>query len=253
MTTVLEAVRVALPPAPEGWIVQGDDALSIIDNICGDYAIIPWQYGFGRHYQRIDDYEARQQKIAAAGAEMRADMEAKQPRLDAITARSQDLGAELAAAAEKGDFARADEINQEIFAASEEYKRIMDEGDATERMNALFAEANQDLHMSVRTNINPMTASPPAEGAGEFDLPAGATSAFRWSTTSGDAQEDQVLVFFGEWQTSPEGFLRPVRPGSSANLVKPHAMTVQVTAHASRIAAIIDAIDFEALAATLAK
>jgi hypothetical protein len=253
MTAVLEAVRGALPSAPAGWVLQGDDALSIKENICGDYAIIPWQYDFGRHYQRVDDLEARQQKMETAGELMRADLAAKQPRLDAITARGQVLGAELAAAAEKGDFSRADEINQEIFASGEEYKRILEEGDAEERMNALFAEANQDLQMDVRANINPMTASPPAEGASAFDLPAGATSAFRWSTTNGDVQEDQVLIFFGEWQTTPEGFLTPVRPGSSANLVKPHAMTLQVRAHPSRITGIVDGINFEALAETLAK
>jgi hypothetical protein len=253
MTAALEAVRGALPPAPEGWIVQGDDAFSITENICGDFAIIPWQYEFGRHYQRVDDQEARQQKIAAAGELMRADMAAKQARLDAITARSEPLGAELAAAAEKGDFARVDEINQEIFAAGEEYKRIMDEGDATERMNAMFAEASQDLQMQVRASINPMRASPPAEGASAFDLPAGATSSFRWSTTNGDIQEDQVLILVGKWQTTPEGFLTTLRPDSPANLVQPHAMMVQVTAHPGRIEGIVDAINFKALAGTVAK
>jgi hypothetical protein len=253
MTAVLEAVKGALPPAPEGWVVLGDDALSITENICGDYAIIPWQYEFGRSYQRVDDQEARQQKLEAAGELMRADMAAKQPRLDAITARSQVLGAELGAAAEKGDYARADEINQEIFAGSEEYKRILDEGDATERMNALYAEMNQDLQMSVRASINPLTASPPAEGASAIDVPAGATSAFRWSTTSGDVQEDQLVIFFGEWRTTPEGFLTTVRPEGSANLVEPRTIMVQVTAHAGRIAGIVDAINFEALASTLAK
>lgn len=252
MRSALEAVRGALPPAPAGWMLQGDDALSITENICGDFAIIPWQYDFGRNYQRVDDHEARQQKIAAAGELMRADTAAKQPRLDAITARIEVLGAELGAAAEKGDYARVDEINQEISAAGEEYKRIVDEGDATERMNALFAEASQDLQMHVRASINPMRASP-AEGASAFDLPAGATSAFRWSATNGDIQEDQVLILLGKWQTTPEGFLTTLRPDSPANLVQPHAMTVQVTAHPGRIEAIVDAINFEALAATLAK
>ncbi len=253
ITAVLEAVRGALPPAPEGWILQGDEALSVIDNICGDYAIIPWQYEFGRHYRRVDDQDARQAKMEAAGEILRADMAAKQPRMDAMIARSQVLGAELAAAAEKGDFARVDEINQEIYAAGEESKKIMDEGDAKERMEALFAEASRDMDMSVRATINPLTVSPPDEGASEFDLPAGTTSAHRWSDTGGDLQEDQVLIFFGEWRTTPEGLLTPVRPDGSANMVKPHAMTVQVRAHAGRIAAIVDAIDFEALAATLAE
>lgn len=253
MSEVLEAVKGALPPAPEGWVVLGDDALSIMTTICGDFAIIPWQYEFGRSYQRVDDQEARQKKLEEAGELMRADMAAKQPRLDAITARGEVLGAELGVAAEKSDFARVDEINQEIFAAGEEYKRIMEEGDATERMNALFAETSQDLQMNVRASINPMTVSPPAEGANAFELPAGATSAFRWSTTSGDDQDDEILILFGEWRTTPEGFLALVRPDRSANQVKPYAMTVRVRAHASRIAAIVDAINFEALAATLAK
>jgi hypothetical protein len=129
----------------------------------------------------------------------------------------------------------------------------MDEGEATERMNAIFAEANQDLHMSVRANINPMRASLPAEGISAFDLPAGATSAFRWSTTNGDIQEDQVLILLGKWQTTPEGFLTTLRPDSPANLVQPHAILVQATAHPSRIEGIVDAINFEALVATLAK
>ncbi len=253
MTASLEAVRGTLPPAPEGWILQGDETLSIIENICGDYAIIPWQYEFGRHYRRVDDMEERQKKMDAAGEIMRADMAAKQPRMDAMIARSQVLGAELAAAAEKSDHARVEEINQEMFAVSEESTRIMEEGDAKERMNALFAEASRDMEMSVRATINPMRASPREEGASDFALPAGATSAYRWSDTSGDLQEDQVLIFFGEWRTTPEGLLAPVRPDGSADMVKPHAIMVQVRAHRGRIAGIVGAINFEALAATLAK
>ncbi len=71
MTAVLQAAKKALPPAPTGWVIEGDDEISITTNLCQDYEAAPWVYHFNRTYQRIDDQEARDKIIADAAAACR--------------------------------------------------------------------------------------------------------------------------------------------------------------------------------------
>jgi len=78
-----------LPDAPEGWVMQGDDQLSVPTGLCQDYAI--WPYQHTRYYQRVDDQEARDALIRESGERMMADINAKQPRLDAIMAKNVEL------------------------------------------------------------------------------------------------------------------------------------------------------------------
>ena len=88
MTAVLQAAKKALPPAPTGWVIVGDDQISVTTGLCRDYEAAPWSYHFNRTYQRVDDQEARNKIIADAAAASQAALKQKQPRLDAAMARS---------------------------------------------------------------------------------------------------------------------------------------------------------------------
>src|SRR5512145_257245 len=89
MLAVMKAAKAALPGAPEGWIIGGYEELSPIGSICKDGESTPWRYGFSRTFNRTDDQAARDQALADAGDKARAAQEARQPQMDALTARMQ--------------------------------------------------------------------------------------------------------------------------------------------------------------------
>ena len=251
MTSVLDTAKRVIPAAPEGWVIRGDDTYSLRTTICRDQETAPWGYEFMRYYQRVDDQEARTKLLASAGAEMAAQMEAKQPRLDAIMAKIQAMTPEALAAAQSGDYARVESINQEMAKASEEYKQIMEEGGTTEKMNAAAAEASRDVEMSVVVRVNSNFEFPAPE-AERLPPPAGAQSAFRWSEKNGNVQEAHALVLLGQWQPRSEGGLQAVLPRNAAAPAA-QALSVHLVADDSRLAPTLAGIDFNALAGTLAK
>lgn len=77
MTAVLHAAKKALPPAPAGWVIVGDDQ------------------------------EARNKIIADAAAASVAALKLKQPRLDAAMAKVSAIVKKQVALVEKGDMAGA--------------------------------------------------------------------------------------------------------------------------------------------------
>lgn len=83
MIEVLEAGKKALPPAPEGWVIVGDDKVNPPTSICGDVQRSPWYYQHTRYYQHVGDQDARNKAIADAAAIQAAAIKQKQPRLDA--------------------------------------------------------------------------------------------------------------------------------------------------------------------------
>lgn len=149
MATVLEAVKKALPAAPTGWVILGDEAFSVPASICQDYERSPWDYHFTRYYQRVDDQEARDKVIKDAAADAMADLKQKQPRIDAIMAKLKKLSEEQVAAVQKNDMARAQAINHDLAAVQEEYKKVFEEGDSSQKMEAAAAEAGRDLQMTI--------------------------------------------------------------------------------------------------------
>ncbi len=53
MTSVLETVRRALPAAPSGWTIVGDDRFSVQGTICREFEDALWAYGFSRSCGRL--------------------------------------------------------------------------------------------------------------------------------------------------------------------------------------------------------
>ena len=139
MLAVVDTAKKALPPAPEGWVVRGEDSVSMPTTLCIDQEGAPWTYEISRAYYHAAVQEARNQVIASAAADMAAQMEAKQPRLDAVMAKMNALSAEMAAAAAKADYARTEELGTQVQKLSDEYKAILEEGGTTEKMNAVAA------------------------------------------------------------------------------------------------------------------
>jgi hypothetical protein len=113
MMSVLEAAKAALPQAPEGWIIGGYEELSVPQSFCMDTSA-PLGYGVSRTFNRTEDREQRDEALAAAGAELRAQQEARQPQMDALMARLQALGGQMGDAAQKGDSSRSDAPAREL-------------------------------------------------------------------------------------------------------------------------------------------
>jgi hypothetical protein len=203
MLTVMETAKAALPVAPPGWVIGGYEELSPVGSICKDGENTPWSYGFSRTFNRTDDQAARDQAMADAGAKVRAAQEARQPRIDALMARSQTLGAELGAAAQKGDQARVDAINREIEKISRQYAAIMAEGDDPAVLESIAKATMQDRTMSIGIRVNPGAIS--NADMKKSQAPAGAQSAYRWTTSADGVSEGHVLLLFGAWQPRADG------------------------------------------------
>jgi len=246
VTAVLEAVKQALPPAPAGWIILGDDQISVPRSICKDFELRPWGYTFARSYQRVDDQAGREQLVKTAADNWQADMKKKQPRLDAIMARMEALTQKQVAAIQKGDSAKVIAMNEELAAVQAEYQAVVDEGDTAEQNDAIFQEASRDLTMNISVAVNSLSESPGSD-ATSLSLPAGVKSAFRWSTTRGDVHEDLALVLLGQWKPRTQSSSVLVPRGNVAALAA-HAIAVRVVADAGRLDRTLDAIDFKGLA-----
>jgi hypothetical protein len=248
MTNALEVVKAALPAAPDGWIIGGYEVITVPSSICMDVEATPWPYNLTRIYNRADDAAEREQALADAGAALRASMAERQPRIDALMAKSQELGAELGAAAQKGDQARIDAINRELAQLQKETESIFNEGPSAAQLAAISAIAMQDREITISIAVNPAAVS--NDDMQSTAAPAGAQAAFRAQTTTEGVTRARVLVLLGGWQPRAEGGMQSVGRGNESSAAA-HAMSVHVTADPARLDAMLAAIDFGAVAALL--
>lgn len=249
MTSILEAAIRALPPAPQGWVIADDGTVSVTTSLCKDFERTPWNYSFTRYYQRADNVDERNDMLDAAAADMSADLAAKQPRIDVIMARNNELALAAMDAGQKGDFDRVDAINEEIDAGVQEIQRIYDEGPAPQRVQAANTEATRDLAMHITIAINPHYEAPGYE-ARELSVPAGAQAAFRWSESDENVKDDHALVLMGRWKPASEGSFDLV-PRANVAAWAAHGIAIQVRADENRLASMIDTIDWNDLATAL--
>jgi len=247
MTRVLESARAAVPAPPSGWInTLSDDSVSPPQSVCLDYS--PWGYSYSRHYSRVEGAEERDQAIAAAGADYQAALAEKQPRMDALMAEMNLLSTEFAEAAASGDSARVETIKTEIERLNAEYEAVMNEGDPMAAFEAATASQYADLEMSIRVAVNPGVASP-LDDAQPIQV-SGAASAWQWFSGD-DGQSGNALVLFGSWRPAASGYgLESVGiPGAAPD--QPQAIAVTIIAYKDRLPSMIEATDFEAMAALL--
>lgn len=245
-TAILQAVKRALPPAPTGWVIAGDDQISITTNLCRDVEAAPWSNHFSRSYTRVDDQAARDKIMADAAATAAAAQAKKQPRLDALMARMQKLNQTQVALIQKGDMAGATALNEQIARLQDQYKAVQDEGDSQAQLTASFAEASRDQHMyiSVETNSNQVQ---PDNDATVMPSPAGARAAYRWSTTQDGVTEDHVLMLLGQWRPMANNvWKRVLHPEMAPTATQ--VMTIRVTADPGRMAGVLNSIDVRTLA-----
>lgn len=252
MTAVLEIAKKSLPPAPAGWQIGGYEEISVVGRVCRDGENRPWNYGISRSYDRVDDYEARQQVMRDAAANAAEEQKKKQPRMDALMAQLQQLSARQVALVQKGDMAGAQKINYDMEEIQAEYEKIADEGDSQARIAAAGKEMDRDLHMSISVRVNE-TAVPLTSGAANFPLPPGASVAQRW-TRPADAEksaEGHALVLFGGWNRAEQ--TKRWMPARRANAVPTaaHVISVEVVGDPARIDPLLQGIDFKSLATAL--
>jgi hypothetical protein len=248
MTDVLAAVKKALPAAPTGWVLLGDEKFSVPTSLCRDLEASPWYYDFTRHYQRADDQEARQKIIADAARKAAADQKLKQPRLDAIMAKMTKLSEQQGAALQKGDAKRTEAIGADIAKLQEEYTKVTNEGDSAQQFAAAADLAARDMAMNIAVQVNGPRATP-GDGSSSLPVPPGARAALRWNQSK---LQDQALILLGDWKPGKEGFWESA-PRAKLAMTSAHAIAIYVNADASRIAPTVKSIDFASLAKLVPK
>lgn len=254
MTAILEIAKKSLPPAPAGWQIGGYEEISVAGSVCRDNENRPWSYGISRNYNRVEDYEARETAMREAAAQVAAEQQKKQPRMDALMAQIQKLSERQVALVQKGDMAGAEKLNHEMAKIEAELKKVAAEGDSQARIAAAGKEMFRDLHLSIRVGVNE-TAKPLNSGAAKFPLPPGAFAAERW-TRPADAEkseEGHALVLFGGWSRVDK--TKRWMPARRANAVPTaaHVISVEVVGDPARIDPLLKGIDFKSLAAAFAK
>lgn len=249
MTSVLERVKSALPPPPSGWILISSDEVAPPRSLCRDIEQVPWAYSFSRYYGHVADQDVRDRALDKA-ADTAAELEKKkQPRLDAIMAQMTKINEQKLALVSKGDYAGAAKFDPEIDRLTTEYQKIADEG--TDQIAQEAAPAGRDVELMIEIQIN-YRSQTPNEGAQPMTLPAGARSARRWTITKDGISESTALILFGNWTAGPRGRMESVpKPGAPMSAV--HDLTVLVKADESRLASMVNAIDFASLARLLGR
>jgi hypothetical protein len=253
MTRILEAARRALPPAPAGWVVVNDDPPSVPQSLCMDFERKPWPYDYSRTFRRADaDKQAAIDAGTRAAADiMKADMARKQPRLDALQAKSEVLVKQQVAFIEKGDMPRALALNEQMAVLQEQAKAIMEEGDAEERMQAIMKETMRDIEIGISVRVNPAAESPAGDDSTAITVAGSPQAAYRWDSRDAGSHQGGAMVLYGQWRTlSHGGRGLVVRSHVPANFA--HGIAVSVHADEKRLASVIESIDFGALAGLVA-
>ena len=249
MSAVLQTVKDAMPAPSPGWVIGGDETISVPQSLCQDYALVPIDYGFSQLYRQVGDSEQRQKLINDESARQAEAYKKKQPRLEALQAKMEKLVAEQVALIQKGDMAGAEKYSAPIAAIQEEYRQVADEGVDEAAMATIGKEMNRDLELSITVRVNPLTSRAPAE-AKPAALATGAKSAYRWHVEDENQSNDHALYYFGSWFKRPDGTLQPM-PRKGAPFSAAHGFTIEVIGDPERVTKTLAAIDFAKVAAAL--
>src|SRR5262245_9451598 len=163
MTSVLETIRSALPRPPAGWQLLSDDAVSVPQSFCQDFAKVPLDYGCTRYYQQVGDAEQRNKRFEEQTAGQVEIYKRNQPRMEALQAQIEALVAKQVPYFQKGDIAGAQKYNAEIQRLQAELQTLSNEGNDPAAAAALGKEMNRDLELRITVYVNPMTARTPDE------------------------------------------------------------------------------------------
>lgn len=240
----LQAAKDALPAAPEGWRIQGDDQFSVPSSLCKDRELFPWQYSFTRSYVQVADAAQREKIMRDAAAAMAATQAKNQARLEALQAQMQQIMQQQMALNQKRDYAGAEKLEPQRKKVEAEYEKL-----ATESSQAIAAagqEYERDLYMSIAVEVNGSDGRPGPD-AMQLARPAGARAAIRWPSENPDDTNDRALFLFGNWTQDPEGWRWISRANVTA--ITPQAVSVTVTADRERLAGFVQQIDFTKIAA----
>jgi hypothetical protein len=244
ITAALQNAKDALPPAPDGWRIQGDDQFSVPSSLCKDKEETPWQYGFARSYVQVGDYAQREKMMEDGAAAAAASKAKNQARLDALQAQMQQIMQQQMALNQKRDYAGAEKLQPQLEKAQAEYEQLMTA--SLQSVEAAGKEYSRDLEMSVSIQVNAAQRAGP--GATPLAKPPGALTAVRWPSENPDATNDSALYLFGNWKREPDGNWQP---GTRANVLASgaHAVSVQVSADPERLADVVQQINFAKIAA----
>lgn len=244
MTSVLATVRKALPVAPSGWTIVGDDQFSVQGTICREFEDALWTYGFGRSFARTEGAASRQESAENVTA-MAQGQPQHEARLEALSSRQIAILQQQMALNQKGDYAGAERLEVERAKVEKEYQTLLEQ--SLQPASDAMAQVYRDTEMAVSTRVNGLVDW--RSGMQRAPAPAGAQSAYRWTTTSEGVRTGHALVLFGHW-TAPgaEGGGPAVVRRAGVPAMAAHGVSVAVSADEDRLPELMKAVDFASLA-----
>jgi hypothetical protein len=252
MGAVMTASLRALPPAPAGWVItHSDETPDPPKWVCAELVRRPWACSYTRHYSQTAKTSGPDAKVAQSYEALQKDAAAKQPKLDALMAKITKLNEQIVALVQKGDYAGMQPLSEQRDKLQAEYERIANASDATAGFEAAVAEQNQDSGFNITIDLNP-DLEYEGEGATLLPTPSGAQTAFQYHYVAKEEDITIAVVLFGTWhKADATRWVIVAKPG--VRLSAPHAIAVVIRAAHERVASVLAAIDYSALAAQLGK
>jgi len=204
----MTAVRKAMPPAPQGWIVESETPLAphLPDLVSGDRGRLWFSYAIS--YKRVADVENERKRLEEVLVDARKEFhEAAKAQADALTIKRAEAEEALKKAAKKKDHPQETRLKKDLEDIDGRLRVISEE---TER--AIAAETEdylvRDTVLKVRLTVNETTAAFP--DARYFSRPRAAYALKKEGGRVGLTgwKQDQVLLLYGDWSDAGKDTFR---------------------------------------------
>jgi len=199
------AVRNAMPPAPEGWIVSGDSEV-VPQPAPGDARFL--HFSLTRSYRRATGVKDEQQKLDAAFAESsRRHSEEAKPAIDELIRQQTEVSLSLRRAVRRKNAAEEKRLNDELEENGRRMHAVHEEVDRKIGEDVL-PFLIRDAEASIAVTVNDETAG--LEQGEDFAWSGAAAAQCREGeqAAAGRWREGRCLVLYGSWQRVGEGRFR---------------------------------------------
>jgi hypothetical protein len=148
------------------------------------------------------------------------------------------------------DTARTDALGREFEQIQKDLDALLASGNDDAIIEQVALATGLDRTMSIAVQVNPSSV-----GRGDMQPaapPPGAHAAYAWTESEDGIDTAHTLVLIGAWQPRSENGIASQQAGTSS-IAAAYAIAIDVAADPARLESLFGSIDFDALAATLAR
>lgn len=245
---VLKGFEKAMPKGPEGWTETERTEVKAPERM-GVGAMGPLRVYYGA---RWEDQAARAASNEKLMKESQSIPMPDQAAMDAMNAEMESLGQKMAEAAQKGDMATIQKLQQEADAITQKHQKTFAPMDA--RMREIQQSMPTDISIAIRFEANNfeqtlynVTRQSPVSGLTVYRVEE--------KEGEGEPRPGTSYVFLGDWQPRDQGEYLLIRAEARADIPPASVQTIMVTVRGddARARKMLDAVDWSSLKGLLGK